>query len=124
MREVVGCCGTHLDFRGQRPLAFPSPVENYLDRKLGLHEHLVRHHVATFFLRASGDSMIKAASSTGDLLVVDCSPTFSNGGVVIAAVEGELGRNSPAQGQGDIQDGICDGMRLSRQFFIVIIQYS
>jgi len=69
---------------------FPSPAEDYLDRKLDLHEHLVKNHAATFFLRACGDSMIKAGILDGDLLVVDRSLTPGNGSVVIAAVEGEL----------------------------------
>ena len=69
---------------------FPSPAEDYLDRKLDLHAHLVKNHAATFFLRASGDSMIKAGILDGDLLVVDRSLTPGNGSVVIAAVEGEL----------------------------------
>ena len=69
---------------------FPSPAEDYLDRKLDLHEHLVRNHAATFFLRVSGDSMIQAGILDGDLLVVDRSITPGNGSVVIAAVEGEL----------------------------------
>jgi DNA polymerase V len=69
---------------------FPSPAEDYLDRKLDLHEHLVRNHAATFFVRAAGDSMIRAGIHDGDLLVVDRSLTPGNGTVVIAAVTGEL----------------------------------
>jgi DNA polymerase V len=69
---------------------FPSPAEDYLDRKLDLHSHLVKNHAATFFLRASGDSMIKAGIMDDDLLVVDRSITPGNGSVVIAVVEGEL----------------------------------
>jgi DNA polymerase V len=69
---------------------FPSPAEDYSDRKLDLHEHLVRNHAATFFVRAAGDSMIQAGIHDGDLLVVDRSLTPGNGSVVIAAVEGEL----------------------------------
>jgi DNA polymerase V len=72
------------------PAGFPSPAEDYLDRKLDLHEHLVKNHTATFFLRASGDSMVKAGILDGDLLIVDRSLTPGNGHVVIAAVEGEL----------------------------------
>jgi DNA polymerase V len=55
-----------------------------------LHEHLVRNHAATFFVRAVGDSMIRAGIHEGDLLVVDRSLTPGNGGVVISAIEGEL----------------------------------
>ena len=69
---------------------FPSPAEDYLERKLDLHEHLVRNHAATFFVRAAGDSMIRAGIHDGDLLVVDRSLAPGNGSVVIAAVGGEL----------------------------------
>ncbi|MDR3361677.1 MAG: translesion error-prone DNA polymerase V autoproteolytic subunit [Desulfovibrio sp.] len=69
---------------------FPSPAEGHLDRRLDLHEHLVKNHAATYFVRASGDSMINAGIHPGDLLVVDRSLSAVNGSVVIAAVEGEL----------------------------------
>ena len=69
---------------------FPSPAEDYVDRTLDLHEHLAPNHAATFFVRASGESMIRAGIHDGDLLVVDRSLTPGNGSVVIAAVEGEL----------------------------------
>ncbi|GHV52149.1 umuD protein [Deltaproteobacteria bacterium] len=69
---------------------FPSPAEDYLDRRLDLHAHLVKNHAATFFVRASGESMIRAGIHDGDLLVVDRSLDAHNGNVVIAAVAGEL----------------------------------
>ena len=69
---------------------FPSPADDYLDRKLDLHEHMVRNPAATFFVRAAGDSMIGAGIHDGDLLVVDRSITPVNGSVVIAVVEGKL----------------------------------
>jgi DNA polymerase V len=69
---------------------FPAPAEDSIDRKLDLHEHVVRHPASTFFLRASGDSMIRAGIHDGDLLVVDRSLEAISGSVVIAAVEGEL----------------------------------
>ena len=52
---------------------FPSPAEDDLDRKLDLHEYLVRNEAATFFLRAHGDSMLGAGIHDGDLLIVDRS---------------------------------------------------
>lgn len=69
---------------------FPSPAEDYVDRPLDLHEHLVKDRAATFFLRASGDSMQGAGIYEGDLLVVDRSLEAANGRVVIAALDGEL----------------------------------
>ena len=69
---------------------FPSPAEDYIERSLDLHEHLVRDKAATFFLRAAGDSMKEAGIHDGDLLIVDRSLEASHGRVVIAAVDGEL----------------------------------
>jgi DNA polymerase V len=69
---------------------FPSPADDYPDRRLDLHEHLIKNAAATFFVRAFGDSMIRAGIQDGDLLIVDRSLHAGNGSVVIAAVAGEL----------------------------------
>ena len=69
---------------------FPSPAEDYLDRRLDLHEHLVRNEAATFFLRAHGESMLGAGIHDGDLLIVDRSLDAGHRKVVIAALDGEL----------------------------------
>ena len=44
---------------------FPSPADDYLDKKLDLNEFLIRHPAATFFVRVKGDSMINAGIHTG-----------------------------------------------------------
>jgi DNA polymerase V len=69
---------------------FPSPAEDYIDKKLDLNEHLVRHPAATFFVRVSGDSMRDAGLASGDILVVDRAVTATDGHIVIAALDGEL----------------------------------
>lgn len=69
---------------------FPSPADDYIERKLDLNEFLVSHPAATFFVRVSGDSMIGAGIHTGDMLVVDRSLEPRDGSVVIAGIEGEL----------------------------------
>ena len=69
---------------------FPSPAEDYLDKKLNLHTHIVKHESATFFLRAHGLSMINAGIHDGDLLVVDRAISAEHNKVVIAALDGEL----------------------------------
>ena len=69
---------------------FPSPAEDYLDRRLDLHQHLVRNEAATFFLRAHGKSMLGAGIHDGDLLIVDRSVDAVHRKVVIAALDGEL----------------------------------
>jgi DNA polymerase V len=69
---------------------FPSPADDYIESYLDLNSHLIMHPSATFFVRASGDSMIKAGISDGDLLIVDRSIEPTHGRIVIAAVNGEL----------------------------------
>jgi DNA polymerase V len=69
---------------------FPSPAEDYLEGQLDLNQYLIKHPVATFFVRATGDSMIRAGIHTGDLLIVDRSLEARDGRVIIAVVNGEL----------------------------------
>lgn len=69
---------------------FPSPAADYVEQRINLNELLIAHPSATYFVKASGDSMIDGGISDGDLLVVDSSRTAGHGDIVIAAVEGEF----------------------------------
>ena len=69
---------------------FPSPADDYIDTKLDLNKHLIKHPAATFFVRAEGDSMIGAGIYSGDILIVDRSLEVSDGKIVIAALDGCL----------------------------------
>jgi DNA polymerase V len=69
---------------------FPSPADDYLDRRLDLNEHLVKNPAATFFVRVAGDSMTGAGINDNDILVVDRSIEPTSGSIVIAIVDGEL----------------------------------
>ena len=69
---------------------FPSPAEQYAEMPLDLNELLVRNPPATYFVRASGDSMIGAGIRSGDILVVDRSLDAADGSIVIANVDGEF----------------------------------
>ncbi len=69
---------------------FPSPAEDYIEAQLDLNQYLIRHQAATFFVRASGDSMIGAGIHSGDLLIVDRAIQPTDGSIVIAVVNGEL----------------------------------
>lgn len=77
-------------FLGRLPAGFPSPADDYLEGKLDLNRHLIKHPAATFFVRVSGDSMIEAGIHTGDLLVVDRSLEAVDGNVIVAALDGDL----------------------------------
>ena len=69
---------------------FPSPADDYMEGKLDLNKHLVKHPTATFFVKATGESMIKAGIYPGDILVVDRSLNPAHGKIVIAALDGQL----------------------------------
>lgn len=69
---------------------FPSPADDFVEAWLDLNEHLIEHRDATFFLKASGDSMIGAGIQEGNLLVVDRSLEARHGDIVIAVIDGEL----------------------------------
>jgi DNA polymerase V len=69
---------------------FPSPADDYLERKLDLNAHLIKHEAATFFVKVQGDSMIGAGIHSGDLLIVDRAREPTEHSVVIAVVNGEL----------------------------------
>lgn len=69
---------------------FPSPADDYLESKLDLNDLLIKNPAATFFVRVTGDSMIKAGIYSGDILVVDRSLDPKEGSIVIAVINGEL----------------------------------
>lgn len=69
---------------------FPSPAEDYIEGRLDLNRHLIKHPAATFFVRVAGDSMIGAGIHPGDILVVDRALEPQDSNVVIAVLDGEL----------------------------------
>lgn len=69
---------------------FPFPADDHLEASLDLNQHLVKHPSATFFVKASGESMVNAGINDQDILVVDRSLEPKHGDIVIAALNGEL----------------------------------
>jgi DNA polymerase V len=91
------CYAPDLSTSSPRPLflvpvsaGFPSPADDYLEDKLDLNQHLIKHEAATFFVKVKGDSMIGAGIHSGDLLIVDRALEPTDKSVVIAVVNGEL----------------------------------
>lgn len=93
--SIVGSAGP---FKG-RPLpyllesvqaGFPSPAQDYVEQALDLNELCIRHPAATYFVRASGDSMTDVGIFADDVLVVDRSLQAGHGDIVIAGWFGEL----------------------------------
>ena len=77
-------------FTSTVPAGFPSPADDHIEGKLDLNEHLVRRPAATFFVRASGESMRGAGIFDGDLLIIDRGVTPQPDDIVIAILQGEL----------------------------------
>ncbi len=69
---------------------FPSPADDHMEGSLDLNEHVIKHPSATYFVRASGDSMTGAGIFDGDLLIVDRSLEPGHGKVAIVEVDGQL----------------------------------
>lgn len=68
---------------------FPSPAEDYEDKRLDINDYLIRNPVSTFFFPVQGESMQGAEIFDGDILVVDRSVRARHGHIVVAFVNGE-----------------------------------
>jgi DNA polymerase V len=72
------------------PAGFPSPADDYVERRLSLDEHLIQHKESTFFMRVAGHSMRDLGIFDGDLLIVDRSVPATHGSVIVAVIDGEF----------------------------------
>jgi DNA polymerase V len=69
---------------------FPSPADDYIENNLSLTELLIKNHLSTFLMKASGDSMTEVGINHNDILLVDRSLNAKNRDIVIAIFEGNL----------------------------------
>ena len=69
---------------------FPSPAQDYVEQVIDLNQYCVSHPAATFFVWASGHSMVKKGINDGDLLVIDRAATARHGDIVLACLDGEF----------------------------------
>ncbi len=77
-------------FENPVPAGFPSPAEDYMSRRLNIHDYVVQNATATFLVKASGNSMEGAGIFDGDILVVDRSLEADHKSIVIATIEGSF----------------------------------
>jgi DNA polymerase V len=80
-------CNKSLLFLDAVSAGFPSPASDYSGKKTDLNKYLIKHPNATFFVKATGDSMINAGIGEGDVLVVDRALKPKDGLVVIAYID-------------------------------------
>ena len=69
---------------------FPSPADDFVEKRLDLNELLINKPASTFFVRAQGESMLGAGINPDDILVVDRSAHAGVGKIVVCALDGEL----------------------------------
>ena len=69
---------------------FPSPAEDLGAQRIDLTALLVTHAQATYFLKASGHSMVEAGIFDGDIMVVDRAVKPRHGHIVVAVVDGDF----------------------------------
>lgn len=64
---------------------FPSPAEDWIEGRLDLNRHLIKHPAATFYMRVIGDSMNDEIRE-GDILVVDRAAEAEDGDIVVVRI--------------------------------------
>ncbi|PSJ16418.1 LexA family protein [Nitrosomonas supralitoralis] len=69
---------------------FPSPADDYVEKRLDISEFLIDHAASTFFVTIKGESMIDVGLLPGDKVVVDRSKTPGIGNIVLAVVDREF----------------------------------
>ncbi len=79
---------------------FPSPAEDLGAQRIDLTQVLITHPQATYFLRASGHSMVEAGIFDNDILVVDRAIKPRHGHIVVAIVDGDFAVKLLYQRQG------------------------
>lgn len=71
------------------PAGFPSPAQDEIAGRIDLNRDLVRHPLATFYVRVEGDSM-EPRIHAGELLVVDRMVETKGGDIVVARLGQEF----------------------------------
>jgi DNA polymerase V len=82
---------------------FPSPAEDLGAKRIDLTQVLITHPQATYFLRASGHSMVEVGIFDNDILVVDRAIKPRNNHIVVAVVDGDFTVKQLYQRQGRVK---------------------
>lgn len=69
---------------------FPSPAEDFKEKRLSLDRELIKNKEATFFARVSGQSMVNAGLDDNDLLVIDRSLAPEHNKIAVCFLDGEF----------------------------------
>ncbi len=69
---------------------FPSPADDFKEIRISLDKELVKNGDATFYAKVSGDSMINAGLSDGDLIVIDRSLDPEHSKIAVCFIDGDF----------------------------------
>ena len=69
---------------------FPSPADDFKEIRISLDKELVSNEEATFYAKASGNSMEDAGISDGDLLIIDRSIEPKNNKIAVCFLDGDF----------------------------------
>lgn len=88
IRQVIPTTCLEIPLAMERVQAgFPSPAQDFIDKKLDLNEHLIKNAHATFIVRVNSLSMIDIGIDINDELIVDRSLTPKHRDIVIALID-------------------------------------
>src|SRR5215467_642550 len=76
-------------FPFRSPTGFPSPAEEWIEKRLSLDGLVLRHPDATFYAQMDGNMMWNAGMSDGDIVVIDRAVQPIDGSIVVARMNGE-----------------------------------
>src|SRR5207253_2602092 len=72
-------------FAARVSAGFPSPAADWVEGRLDLNRHLIKHPAATFYMKVIGDSMDDDIRE-GDIIVVDRAAEAEDGDVVVVRI--------------------------------------
>lgn len=69
---------------------FPSPAQDYIDKRLDMNEHLIKNECATFIVKVGSLSMLNAGIDIDDELIVDRSLDAKHQDIVVALIDNDF----------------------------------
>lgn len=69
---------------------FPGPTQDYMNKSLDFNKKLISHPAATFYAIETGESMINAGISVGDIVVIDRAMEPKHNDIVVAFINSEF----------------------------------
>ena len=69
---------------------FPSPAQDYIDKKIDMNEHLISNECATFIVKVGSLSMKNAGIDIDDELIVDRSIDAKHDDIVVALIDNDF----------------------------------